>query len=74
MIHWIETHGVETILFYLFFGALVGSMPPLPDGSGYYRRWIYGFLHMAAMNLREGMKLLNLTTPQITEKPEEKQP
>lgn len=33
------------------FGALVSTMPPLPDNAGYGWRWAYGFLHALAANL-----------------------
>lgn len=68
LVAWINSHGVETIIAYLAFATLVGSMPPLPDGAGYWSRWGYSFLHMAAMNWRSALNLLKLPVPDETKK------
>lgn len=65
MIHYVETHGVEFIIAYMGFAALVSSMPALPDNAGYWSRWIYGFLHLAASNLRGAMAVMKLDIPQL---------
>lgn len=65
MIHYIETHGVEFIVAYMAFASLVSSMPPIPDSAGYLSRWVYGFLHLAASNLRGAMAVMKLDVPAI---------
>lgn len=64
MLHWINSHGVECVLGYGVFAAIVGSMPPLPDSAGYYHRWAYGFLHLFAMNLRASAQMFNIKLPE----------
>ena len=67
MLEWINSNGIEVILAYLAFAAIVGSMPPLPDNSSYWARWAYAALHGLAMNFRSALELLKLPVP--TDKP-----
>lgn len=69
MMHFIESHGIECILSYLVFAAIVGSMPPLPADANYWQRWGYGALQAVAMNLRAAATLLNLKLPTTTKEP-----
>lgn len=64
MIEWINSHGMETILTYLVFTALVGSMPPLPNDAGYFQKWIYAALHALAMNFRTALNIAKLPMPE----------
>ena len=52
MLGWAQTHGLELLLVYIVFSALVGSMPVLSANAGYYSKWVYQFLHLLALNLR----------------------
>lgn len=65
MLSWINSHGVETIIFYLAFAAIVGSMPPLPDNASYWQRWAYGALHGLAMNFRAMIAQMKLPVPDV---------
>lgn len=56
MLHFIETHGFESIAVYWVFSAAVGAMqPPKGDNGGFYG-WVYRFTHtvlqLAAANLK----------------------
>lgn len=56
MLHFIETHGFESIAVYWVFSAAVGAMqPPKGDKGGFYG-WAYRFTHavaqLAAANLK----------------------
>jgi len=68
MLEWVDSHGIEVIIGYLFFATLVGSMPPLPEGAGYWSRWAYGFMQLAVMNWRYGMSFFNVKVPQTAGK------
>ena len=55
MLHWIQHHGFDCLLFYFLFNCLVSPMPtPSSKSSGFYL-YIYGVLHgilqLAAGNL-----------------------
>lgn len=64
MLHWIESHGFETIISYMVFAALVGSMPPLPETAGYWERWGYAALHALSMNLRSALQSVKVPIPE----------
>jgi hypothetical protein len=63
MTNWVESHGIEVILIYFAFAALVGSMPPLPPDASYWQRWAYGFLQLSSANLTRAAKLFNIKVP-----------
>ena len=68
LINWVNTHGIEILIGYLFFAAFVGSMPPLKPNAHYMAHWAYGFLHLLSMNLRSAANMLKV---QIPDKPDE---
>ena len=57
MLEWINSHGVETIIIWGVFMAIVDSMPALPENASYVKRWIYAFLHIASMNMTTALRL-----------------
>jgi hypothetical protein len=57
MILWMEHHGMEMLLAYLFYSSFVGSMPECPPNVGFFVRWGYQFLHALAGNWREVLKI-----------------
>lgn len=63
MTQWIESHGIECIIVYFVFAAIVGSMPPLPPEASYALRWLYGFAQLASANLKTAAQLLNIKLP-----------
>lgn len=51
MIGWIETHGIEALIFYYIFAAVTGGMPtPLPT-SGMFYQWAFRSLNILNANV-----------------------
>ena len=71
MIEWINSHGVDVIVGYLVFAAVVGSMPALPENAGYLARWGYGTLHALSMNFRSALSMFKLNVPPETKEREQ---
>lgn len=44
--NWIEHHGIETLLIYALYSAIVGGMPTPGDASGVMYRWTFGTLNL----------------------------
>lgn len=55
MIHWIETHGVEVLVFYYVLISILGTMPPLPDSASYYQKWFFAAAHALCGNMKTMM-------------------
>ena len=49
---------------YLVFMALVGGMPEPTKDSGFKYRWLYGSLHILALNWKFGLKLVKIPVPE----------
>lgn len=52
MFHFAETHGIEILITYYLLISVLGTMPPLPDNAGYYRKWLYAMAHTFCGNMR----------------------
>lgn len=63
MIHLIETHGIECLIAYYLIIAVLGTMPPLPDNAGYYRRWLFAMAHAFCGNIQTMAKAMNFGQP-----------
>ncbi len=49
--YWVEHHGGEAIAICWIFSSVISVMPPLPEGSGFFRTWIYRILQMISGSL-----------------------
>ncbi len=64
MIHYLETHGIEVVIAYFAFASMVSTMPPLPDTSSYWSKWVYGFLHALASDWKQVMAMAKIPIPE----------
>jgi hypothetical protein len=60
MVHFVNSHGVETIIAFYVFTCIVGGMPPLPADAGYWAKWGFAILHALAGNLKQVSQILQL--------------
>ena len=45
MIHWVQTHGIESLIIFWVFSAAVSSMPNPKEGEQGFYAWLYRFTH-----------------------------
>jgi len=56
MLQWIEGHGIELIIAYYIFNAVVSGMPePMPNGNAFYL-WLYRSSHTLSGNIDRVMQ------------------
>lgn len=51
ILHWINSHGLETLAGYGVFSAAISALPTPDATSGKGYRWLYAFAHGLALNL-----------------------
>lgn len=49
--NWIEHHGVESLLLYALFSAIVGGMPTPADDAGVFYRWVFGTFNLLSASV-----------------------
>ena len=60
MVHFVNSHGIEVIIFFYVFSCIVGGMPILPSNASYGAKWAYTVAHLLAGNLKAVARLMNL--------------
>ena len=58
MIHFIETHGFETLISYYMLISILGTLPPLPDNATYFQKWAFAAAHAICGNAKNAMAAL----------------
>lgn len=48
--NFIATHGLLIAAGGWAFSMIISAMPPLPTGAGFFGRWAYGIIQVAAAN------------------------
>ena len=51
MIGWIETHGVEALLIYYVFAAVIGGMPTPASDAGVAYQWVFRSFSLLGANV-----------------------
>lgn len=49
--NWIEHHGVEAVLLYALFSAIVGGMPTPADNASVFYRWVFGTFNLLSASV-----------------------
>jgi len=49
--NWVEHHGIETLLMYALFSAIVGGMPTPADSSSVIYRWLFGTFNLLSASV-----------------------
>lgn len=63
MIHYLETHGLEVVAFYMIFSSIVSTMPPLGPDASYWAKWVFGLLHALASDWKQVMAMAKVQIP-----------
>lgn len=65
MLHWIDTHGIESMLIYVAFLLLAGTIPPLPADAGFAAQWGYFIMKGLSANARGIGNAIGIKMPEL---------